>query len=124
MKYPSVLTRDPSPPQTDESGDYIVHNTFPVPSGSHTRLISSTELHTLFSSRRAGLYAPPLVNLAHGRGSVPAQPQPVSLGPVSVMGSVLGYLGSLSITSAGDQIDALREFSVSSFLLLLLTNHH
>ena len=26
-----------------------------------------------------------------------------------MMGSVLGYLGSLSITSAGDQIDALRE---------------
>ncbi|KAI0718934.1 lethal giant larvae like, C-terminal-domain-containing protein [Cerioporus squamosus] len=95
------------PPRTEESGDYIVHNTFPVPSGSSTRLISSTELHTLFINRRAGLYAPPLVNLAHGRGAVPAQPQPVSLGPASVMGSVLGYLGSLSITSAGDQIDAL-----------------
>ncbi|TFK95007.1 hypothetical protein K466DRAFT_579508 [Polyporus arcularius HHB13444] len=104
--HPSGLSLS-HPPQTDESGDYIVHNTFPVPSGSHTRLISSTELHTLFISRRAGLYAPPLVNLAHGRGSVPTQPQPVSLGPVSVVGSVLGYLGSLSITSAGDQIDAL-----------------
>ena len=82
-----------------------MHTAFP----SSTRLISSTELHTLFTTRRAGLFSPPLVNLAHGRGSVPAQPQPVSLGPASMMGSVLGYLGSLSITSAGDQIDALRE---------------
>ncbi|RPD65083.1 hypothetical protein L227DRAFT_571522 [Lentinus tigrinus ALCF2SS1-6] len=95
------------PPKTDDSGDYIVHTNFPVPPGSSTRLISSTELHTLFTTRRTGLFFPPFVNLAYGRGAVPAQPQPVSLGPASMMGSVLGYLGSLSITSAGDQIDTL-----------------
>ena len=44
---------------------------------------------------------------------MPAQPQPISLGPPSVVGSVLGYIGSFTAVSAGDQIDALR---TSSFL--------
>ncbi|KAM5536030.1 hypothetical protein V8D89_010288 [Ganoderma adspersum] len=95
------------PPTTDDTGDYTTHTTFPVPAGSPFRPLLTTELHTLFSSRRLGPYEAPLVDLAHGRGTVPAQPQPISLGPLSVMGSVLGYIGSFTAASAGDQIDAL-----------------
>ncbi|KAI0756487.1 lethal giant larvae like, C-terminal-domain-containing protein [Daedaleopsis nitida] len=94
-------------PATDGTGDFLTHTAFPAPPGSSSRKVYSTELHTLFSARRVGPYAPPFVDLTHGRGPIPPQPQPVSLGPASVMSSVLGYLGSLSVTSAGDQIDAL-----------------
>ena len=101
-----------SPPATDDTGDYLTATAFPVPSGSSYRPLLDTELHTHFSARRASPYALPLVDLAHGRGTVPPQPQPVSLGPPSMMSSVLGYIGSLSVTSAGDQIDALRKSSL------------
>ena len=100
-----------SPPSTDETGDYITHTTFPVPAGAPFRPLMSTELHTLFVTKRAGPYAPPLVDLARGRAAVPPQPQPVSLGPPSVVSSVLGYIGALAAPSAGDQIDALRMYS-------------
>ncbi|KAI8981153.1 lethal giant larvae like, C-terminal-domain-containing protein [Trametes punicea] len=94
-------------PSTDETGDFVTHNVFPVPVGSSTRPLLSTELHTLFAQRRTEPYALPLVDLAYGRRTVPPQPQPVSLGPPSMMSSVLGYIGSLSVASAGEQIDTL-----------------
>ncbi|TBU49995.1 lethal giant larvae like, C-terminal-domain-containing protein [Dichomitus squalens] len=100
----SALTE---PPSTDDTGDYITHTAFPVPAGSSFRPLLTTEIRTLFNSRRAAPYELPLVDLTRGRGSVPAQPQPVSLGPPSVMSSVLGYIGSLTVAGAGDQIDAL-----------------
>ncbi|KAI0828996.1 lethal giant larvae like, C-terminal-domain-containing protein [Trametes gibbosa] len=94
-------------PSTDDTGDFTTHTPFPTPAGSSLRPLLSTELHTLFAQRRAGTYALPLVDLAHGRGAIPPQPQPVSLGPPSVIGSVLGYIGSLTAASAGEQIDLL-----------------
>ncbi|CDO73112.1 hypothetical protein BN946_scf185007.g166 [Trametes cinnabarina] len=95
------------PPSTDDTGDFVTHTAFPGPPGSSIRPLLSTELHTLFAQRRTGPYTLPLVDLAHGRGTVPPQPQPVSLGPPSVIGSVLGYIGSFAAASAGDQIDKL-----------------
>ncbi len=98
-----------SPPSTDDTGDLITHTAFPTPAGSSLRPLLSSEIHTLFARRRKGPYTLPLVDFAHGRGSVPSQPQPVSLGPPSMMGSVMGYIGAFTGASAGDQIDALRE---------------
>ncbi|KAH9920224.1 uncharacterized protein BXZ73DRAFT_91957 [Epithele typhae] len=100
---PSGLT---DPPSTDESGDYTTHTRVPGPAPA--RPLASTEFRTLFTSKRAPPYAPPRVALAHGRAPVPAQPLPVALGPTSVVGSVLGYLGAVVAPSAGDQIDALH----------------
>ncbi|KAI0361067.1 hypothetical protein OH77DRAFT_1417267 [Trametes cingulata] len=105
IQLPALGSSDP--PSTDGSGDFTTHTTFPTPAGSPLRPLLSTELHTLFSHRRTGPYALPLVDLTYGRRIVPPQPQPVSLGPPSVMGSVLGYLGSLTTASAGEQIDTL-----------------
>ncbi|KAI0778696.1 lethal giant larvae like, C-terminal-domain-containing protein [Trametes elegans] len=106
-KLPSLGSSDA--PSTDDTGDLATHAPFPAPPGwgSALRPLLATELHTLFSHRRAGPYTLPLVDLAHARRAVPPQPQPVSLDPPSVIGSVLGYIGSLAGASAGDQIDAL-----------------
>ena len=108
------------PPSTDDTGDYITHTAFPVPAGSSYHPLLTTEIRTLFNSRRATPYEPPLVDLTRGRGSVPAQPQPVSLEPPSVMGSVLGYIGSLTAASAGDQIDVLC-MSFNAYMRLVST---
>ena len=65
---------------------------------------------TLYNVRRSDPYAPPSVDFMYGRGAVPPQPQPVSVGPTSLVGSWLGYLTSKTMT--GEQIDALREWVV------------
>ncbi|KAL1951191.1 hypothetical protein VTO73DRAFT_340 [Trametes versicolor] len=105
LPLPALGSSDP--PSTDDTGDLITHTAFPTPAGSSLRPLLSSEIHTLFSRRRKGPYTLPLVDLAHGRGTVPSQPQPVSLGPPSVMGSMMGYISSFTGASAGDQIDAL-----------------
>ncbi|KAI0673986.1 lethal giant larvae like, C-terminal-domain-containing protein [Trametes maxima] len=105
LQLPALGSSDP--PSTEDSGDFTAHATFPVPAGSSLRPLLSTDLHTLFSHRRAGPYTPPLVDLSFGRGTVPAQPQPVSLGPPSLVGSVLGYIGAFGGASAGEQVDTL-----------------
>ncbi|KAI9057006.1 hypothetical protein FKP32DRAFT_1615502 [Trametes sanguinea] len=105
VQLPALGSSDP--PSVEDSGDFVTHTVFPAPAGSSVRPLLSTELHTLFAQRRVGPYALPLVDLAYDRGTVPPQPQPVSLGPPSVIGSVLGYIGSFSGASAGEQIDTL-----------------
>ncbi|OSX67117.1 hypothetical protein POSPLADRAFT_1063938 [Postia placenta MAD-698-R-SB12] len=85
---------------TDPTGDYITFVLDPT-----TRLTRETRYGTLFGTRRAAPYAPPLVDLAFGRPPVPPQPAPVSLEPQSVIGSVLGYLGRGVMSGA--EIDAL-----------------
>ncbi|OJT08434.1 hypothetical protein TRAPUB_617 [Trametes pubescens] len=105
LPLPALGSSDP--PSTDDTGDLITHTAFPTPAGSSLRPLLSSEIHTLFARRRKGPYTLPLVDFAHGRGSVPSQPQPVSLGPPSMMGSVMGYIGAFTGASAGDQIDAL-----------------
>lgn len=57
--------------------------------------------------RRSGPYDVPQVDFTAGRKPVPPQPQPVSVGPASFIGSWLGYLKSQTLT--GDQVDTLRE---------------
>lgn len=63
---------------------------------------------TLFSQRR-GFYGLPRVDLGAKRTAVPPQPQPVSLGPASVLGSLMSYIGKQS-TMTGEEVDALRAF--------------
>ncbi|KAH9947113.1 lethal giant larvae like, C-terminal-domain-containing protein [Amylocystis lapponica] len=88
-----------APLTTDDTGDILTITTH------SSGLARSTHLTTLFSSRRTAPFAAPLVDLAHRRGTVPAQPSPVALGPASVLGSWLGYFGVGAV--GGEQIDAL-----------------
>ncbi|PCH34194.1 hypothetical protein WOLCODRAFT_113329 [Wolfiporia cocos MD-104 SS10] len=85
---------------SDSSGDYLTHTYDPA-----TGLVRATHYGTVFGTRRTAPYAAPLTDLAHGRGTVPAQPAPVPLEPQGVIGSVLGYLGR-GVTP-GAEIDAL-----------------
>ncbi|THH21204.1 hypothetical protein EW146_g293 [Bondarzewia mesenterica] len=104
LPLPTISTLPPSP---DATGDFLKL----TPLASYTSPIRRIHLHTLFNVRRG--YHTPLVSLterADGTSkTVPAQPQPVSIGPaglLSVAGSWLGGLvgqGSMS----GDQIDTL-----------------
>lgn len=95
-----------SPLITDDTGELLTMSAHP------SGLVRSTHLSTLFSSRRTAPYAPPLVDLTRGRGTVPAQPQPVALEPASVIGSWLGYFGVGAVS--GEQIDALCKFHAFS----------
>lgn len=63
---------------------------------------------TLFNQRR--ILPTPDIDLAVNKSSIPAQPQPASMGPASFFGSWLGGLGSQSITGA--QVDELRELAL------------
>ena len=85
----------------DDTGDYVEWVRHAC------GLIHTEKYGTLFDVRRSGPYAPPQVDLAFGRGTVPPQPQPVAIGPPTILGSVWGYIASQSKT--GDQMDALRE---------------
>ncbi|OBZ79198.1 Lethal(2) giant larvae SRO7 [Grifola frondosa] len=100
-------SRSSDPPSTDNTGDYVTHVPFPSASGSAPRLLLHTDLQTLFALRRTAPYAPPTVDLSSARGTVPAQPQPVSLAPASMLGSLLGYIGGLAGGTGGEQVDAL-----------------
>jgi len=63
--------------------------------------MQSAAYGTLFDQRRA--YLPPDIDFASTRGAVPAQPQPVSLGPASILGSWFTYNQTLT----GAQVDEL-----------------
>ncbi|EMD32655.1 hypothetical protein CERSUDRAFT_118683 [Gelatoporia subvermispora B] len=90
-----------APPFTpDDSGDAVSHALHP------SGLARSTHLYTLFGTRRTSAYATPVIDLMHGRGTVPPHPQPVSLIPTSVISSWLGYLAGQGAMT-GEQIDAL-----------------
>jgi len=84
----------------DDSGDLVSHMLHA------SGLARFTYLHTLFGTRRTSPYATPLIDLMHGRGTVPPHPQPVSLAPTSVVSSWLGYLAGQGAMT-GDQVDAL-----------------
>ena len=85
----------------DETGDYVEWLRHPC------ELIYAEKYGTVFDVRRSAPYEPPQVDFTYGRNAVPPQPQPVSTGPTSLIGSWIGYLTSQSLT--GDQIDTLRE---------------
>lgn len=89
------------PLSVDATGDYIEWKRHAC------GLVYKERYGTLFNVRRSGPYEAPQVDLATGRKAVPSQPQPVSVGPASIIGSWLGYIVSQSLS--GDQIDTLCE---------------
>ena len=91
----------------DETGDYIEWIRHPC------GLVHTEKYGTLFNVRRSGPYEAPQVDFTYGRGVVPPQPQPVSIGPPSLLNSVWGYIATQGMT--GDQVDILREYG---FVLL------
>lgn len=88
----------------DTTGDYVLSALHPK-----TSLITEGFYGTLFKQRR-GFYGPPRIDLGAKRGPIPPQPQPVSMGPTSMLGSLMGYIGPRQ-TMSGEQADALREFT-------------
>ena len=101
---PHLLTRLHRPLSVDETGDYVEWKRHPC------GLIYKEKYGTLFNLRRSAPYAAPLVDFTVGRKAIPPQPQPVSVGPPSLLTSWLGYIKSQSLT--GDQVDVLRESPV------------
>ncbi|PPQ66367.1 hypothetical protein CVT26_011086 [Gymnopilus dilepis] len=87
------------PLSIDESGDYLAWTLSPQARSSG--VIHSATYGTLFDIRRA--YTLPDIDFASSRGPVPPQPQPVSLGPPSVLGSWFSF----NQTKTGEQIDTL-----------------
>ncbi|EKM61629.1 uncharacterized protein PHACADRAFT_169080 [Phanerochaete carnosa HHB-10118-sp] len=87
------------PLSVDGTGDYIEWKRHPC------GLIYKERYGTLFNVRRSGPYEAPQVDFAARRKTVPPQPQPVSVGPTSFIGSWIGYITSATLT--GDQIDTL-----------------
>ena len=95
----------------DESGDYLAWSISPSKTQvdkrrSSTLLIDGATYGTFFNFRRA--YPLPDIDLASTRGSVPSQPQPISLGPASFL-SGLGSWLPLSQTISGKGVDDLRK---------------
>ncbi|CAA7264832.1 unnamed protein product [Cyclocybe aegerita] len=88
------------PLSIDESGDFIAWTQDPRVQTKSTHIHQAT-YGTFFNVRR--VYTPPDIDFASTRGSVPPQPQPVSLGPPSLLGSWFSFNQTLS----GDQIDEL-----------------
>ena len=68
-----------------------------------------SELGTLFGLRRKTLYHDKVLDILRDKGKLPAQPQPVSMGPATLLGQMYAYVGGQSTTGA--QIDALREYN-------------
>ena len=66
------------------------------------------ELGTLFGSRRKTLYHDKILDIFRDKKRLPTQPQPVSMGPATLLGQVYAFVGGQSAT--GVQIDALREY--------------
>lgn len=86
----------------DESGDYVDWTI--LDDTAH-----KTEIGTLFGLRRKTLYHDKVLDILRDKNKLPAQPQPVSMGPATLLGQMYAYVGGQSATGA--QIDALREYS-------------
>lgn len=97
-----------------------------VPHGP-SGIVSSAHYGTLFNNRRSGPYQTPTIDFIPESDprTIPPQPQPVSVGPTSLLGSWLGYFNNQSMT--GDQIDELRKSHTiydSRSMRSLLTTFH
>lgn len=92
----------------DESGDFVSWVRSPT-----SGIIDSATYGTLFDIRR--LHAPADLDFTNINRNLAAQPQPVSLGPVSLMGSWFKTAQALT----GAQIDDICAFSVYFSLLSL-----
>lgn len=84
----------------DTTGDYLLSTVHPG-----TQIVSHSVYGTLFAQRRSYV-VPPRLELGFGRGEVPPQPQPVPIGPVSLFGSLMGYVGAAGSVSK-EQADVL-----------------
>lgn len=93
VQLPSVSSL---PLAMDTSGDFIAWAADPV-----SNLINSATYGTFFDYRRANTL--PDVDFSTSRGTIPSQPQPVSLGPTSYLGSWFSF----NQTKTGEQIDEL-----------------
>lgn len=87
------------PLTTDVSGDFIAWAVDPS-----SKLINSATYGTFFDIRRANTLSD--IDFAASRGTIPAQPQPVPLGPASFLGSWFSF----NQTKSGEQIDELCVF--------------
>lgn len=85
------------PISVDETGDFFAWTRNP-----ENGLIRQATYGTLFNFRR--VETTPAIDLLSTKPVVPAQPQPVSLGPTSILGSWFNFGQSMT----GAQIDALR----------------
>jgi len=85
----------------DESGDYV---DWTIRDG----IAHKCEFGTLFGLRRKTLYQDKVLDILRDKNKLPAQPQPVSMGPTTLVGQMYAYVGGQSTTGA--QIDALREY--------------
>ena len=94
--YSSVTNR---PLAIDGSGDFIAWAADPV-----SKLINSATYGTFFEFRRSNTL--PDVDFTTSRRTIPSQPQPVSLGPTSFLGSWFSF----NQTKTGEQIDELCGF--------------
>ena len=107
----TVISSSTNRPLTiDASGDFIAWSTDPV-----SKLVNSATYGTFFNFRRANTL--PDVDFSTSRGRIPSQPQPVSLGPTSFLGSWFSF----NQTKTGDQIDDLCVFVLFLLLLLLIS---
>lgn len=97
----------------DESGDFVSWVRSPT-----SGVIDSATYGSLFDIRR--LHAPADLDFSNINRNLAAQPQPVSLGPVSLMGS--WFKTSQALTGA--QIDDLCAFSAYFSLLSLCFKRH
>ena len=104
--YSSTANR---PLAIDASGDFIAWAADPV-----SKLINSATYGTFFDFRRANTL--PDVDFSTSRGKIPSQPQPVSLGPASFLGSWFSF----NQTKTGEQIDELCVLFCFWVLLLLI----
>jgi len=80
----------------DDTGDYVdwVFD-------EKQMTVSKMTMGTLFAMRR--VFDEPVVDFASNRKQAPGVPQPIPLGPASLLGSLFNFKKSIS----GDQIDAL-----------------
>jgi hypothetical protein len=87
----------------DETGDFIALKCH------ESGVLEQIVFGTLFMTRR--VYDNPVVDLIRFRREIPPYPQPVSVGPPSLLGSWFRY-GKPIMT--GEQLDALRMSSRSN----------
>ena len=100
MLGPYSLPRHHRTLSVDENGDYVDWTI-------KDDLAHKCELGTLFGLRRKTLYHDKVLDILRDKNRLPVQPQPVSMGPTTLLGQVYAYVGGQSTTGA--QIDALRK---------------
>lgn len=117
--YVSILIPSHRSITMDDTGDYIEW----VRHGA-SGLVSAAHYGTLFRNRRSGPYQAPTIDFVPESDPrvIPPQPQPVSVGPASLLGSWLGYFNNQSMT--GDQIDELREYMLPHSVYAVETHPH